>query len=43
MVDERIQVLKRSWFHNLRVLDVGCNVGNVTFEIGREINHLHLI
>ena len=32
--DERLALIPATWAENRRVLDVGCNVGKVTIEIG---------
>ena len=33
--DERLPALPRSYFEGKKVLDVGCNSGQVTVELGR--------
>lgn len=33
--DPRIRCFKREWFEKRRVLDIGCNKGTVTLQIGR--------
>lgn len=32
--DERLALIPREWLEDQRVLDVGCNAGGVTIEIG---------
>lgn len=34
-LDPRLAILPPEWFHNARVLDVGCNSGVVTVEVGQ--------
>ncbi len=36
MDDPRLKPMKREWFENLEVLDIGCNVGNVTLALARD-------
>nr|CAG8590274.1 14105_t:CDS:2 [Entrophospora candida] len=33
--DPRINMMKKEWFYGLEVLDIGCNTGEVTLEIGK--------
>lgn len=33
--DPRISMMKKEWFYGLEVLDIGCNTGEVTLEIGK--------
>lgn len=34
--DDRLALIPKEWMEDKRVLDVGCNVGKVTIEIGEE-------
>ena len=34
--DPRMKVLKREWFENGQVLDIGCNAGHLTLNIARD-------
>ncbi len=34
--DPRLKPMKSEWFENLEVLDIGCNVGNVTLAVARD-------
>ncbi len=34
--DPRIQLLKKNWFEGKQCLDIGCNSGSVTFDIGKK-------
>ncbi|XP_031564804.1 probable RNA methyltransferase At5g51130 [Actinia tenebrosa] len=35
-VDPRTKCFRKEWFYNKDVLDIGCNVGNITFEVARQ-------
>lgn len=32
--DPRMKHLKKEWFYGKRCLDIGCNTGAISFEIG---------
>lgn len=34
--DPRLKLFKAEWFKDKDVLDIGCNIGNVTLQVGRE-------
>jgi len=33
--DERLECMKKEWFHGKNVLDIGCNRGHITYAIAR--------
>ena len=41
--DPRLKLLNREWFQDKTVLDVGCNIGNVTLEIARDFSPKHIL
>ena len=36
MEDKRLECMKREWFDGKHVLDIGCNVGNLTLSLAKE-------
>lgn len=41
--DHRLNCLKKAWFEDKDVLDVGCNTGRVTMYIAKNMNPKHIV
>ncbi|XP_076364937.1 LOW QUALITY PROTEIN: 7SK snRNA methylphosphate capping enzyme-like [Tachypleus tridentatus] len=41
--DERLKCMRREWFENKDVLDIGCNVGHLTLSLAKDYNPRKII
>ena len=41
--DPRLKLFHPEWFQDKTVLDIGCNIGNVTLEIARDFSPKHIL
>lgn len=41
--DPRLKLFHREWFQDKTVLDIGCNIGNITLELARSFSPKHVL
>ena len=41
--DPRLKLFHREWFQDKTVLDIGCNIGNITLEVARDFSPKHAL
>ena len=41
--DPRLELLRREWFTDKEILDIGCNIGHVSLSIGRDCNPVRVV